>query len=575
MPKIPGKHRGFHVWAAVLLIALATHDVGQAEPEWRSCALKLTADDARATAVFVRHGDPNEFYLIAAYHAIHEHSDIKLQTETNRTTVKLTELVAAKDPFYADPKRDLAVFRLSGEGKRRLELEYNRVALPFVAICPAGAQARAVGNPKLVIENKTSYPDNYVAQTGIGACTTPRKILPSRYFKDDAAYVEILLLEELRVSRGFSGGPVLVHEDGSGGYSQKIAGIVQGGISNQCVSWAISAVEIGNSITDALSKNEFSDFPPSAWEKLMYNLEDSYAGTEADFWQIVDVSPSILVNGKRNITLEAGKRENLQLTIRANTSGSTVVATLTPENWFEAKKSPEPVSLKGNDLPKFEYQIVPSWDSQETDTLEFKLNTGEQTNEYVLTLIARVQDPRRRSTVLSAGPFGVALAENAEGNNEKFAFGAMALEVRRFSIPLVEFYPYIEFGGLRWTTEKSYETLEGVDPILFTDKNDLYFVKLGLRRWWTIHGRYTWDIGGGIGASWEQDMEPGFIFGIDAGLAARLYWKIDGFFSVGYSRFTVTENEIEFDFLGGAEEYPVDRDVDALMLGFGLRLSLH
>jgi S1-C subfamily serine protease len=243
------------------------------ENDWGACALRLTVDDGQATGTFISLGIPPQYFILTAYHAIFERSDIEVASEYGHYDI--SELIESHAPYFADPAMDLAVFRVSPAGVRHLQNDLRRTAFPLADVCAKGALARVTGNPKIVIGESVSTPINDLSLAGVKNCMILNNFLDNSYAEGDARWTTLLVLESLKVSPGYSGGPVVVKGKSGKEADRVVAGIIQGGAAGEFISWAISAPEIVPKINKALSGGKFSEFPPPQWPAQLFKITRS------------------------------------------------------------------------------------------------------------------------------------------------------------------------------------------------------------------------------------------------------------------------------------------------------------
>src|SRR5579864_3636552 len=154
-------------------------------------------------------------YIITAYHNVYKTSSLWLvfdESSVNRISI----LDFVEPMAELDPTHDIAVFRCTPDGEQRLqgrwkELNLNLRPVVLKSQSPGynGTRVIAVGNPIVSILRHDVMPLNYIAGGTVSEYNELGKRLP-RFANDPVmSKVNLLFLEGLEVTHGFSGGPVL------------------------------------------------------------------------------------------------------------------------------------------------------------------------------------------------------------------------------------------------------------------------------------------------------------------------------------------------------------------------------
>jgi tetratricopeptide (TPR) repeat protein len=237
------------------------------------CAVRLIIwknnEKSLGTAAYVTVGDTRR-YLVTAYHNVYKSDRVELSFDEKDSDDDLIDPLGGlvEGWFLRQPARDLCVFRCTENGVKHLEGKRSR--RPTRLADDTKGEARkdrtvfAVGNPDLVFlsqgkKSRKTTPLNYVAGGTISAFAKLRAFLPLDLLKkdkrEDAGETSVLLVENLQITPGFSGGPVIDTITGD------LVGIVLGGDPDARVrSWAVRSGVVRELL--AREKEQRRDYPP-------------------------------------------------------------------------------------------------------------------------------------------------------------------------------------------------------------------------------------------------------------------------------------------------------------------------
>ena len=228
----------------------------QAQEKWVSCALRvlarswvsqpIAADEENrlqsnfgenmGSAVLIKH--QGDLYIATAYHVIRRCETVRFNAGDFMLEVGNDNFV--RNRFYYNRLADLAIFGLGKEGVKRVEhFNLSPATLPANTSPAAvlGRAAVAIGNPKIEVQ-KTLMPLNIIYSGTLSemAKANDRFDLGDDLTPEDRARVagdekvrefELLFLETLSITRGFSGGPILIPPAPDG--KAQLVGVVLGG----------------------------------------------------------------------------------------------------------------------------------------------------------------------------------------------------------------------------------------------------------------------------------------------------------------------------------------------------------
>jgi hypothetical protein len=268
----------------LVLSVLIAHGSTHAAPD--ECAIRLRAVDADsgkkkiATAVYCQLADSDNRFLVTAYHAVYKSASLELVFDKEGSL---------RDPIWDYVERrfvcmregDLAVFRLTDQGRKLLEEKRGRRPVTIdPQHAPLGARVLTVGNPTItffkgdILEHEAN-PLNYVAEGTVSNVDQLKVILGDKASAPEAQDIELILLGSRQVVEGFSGGPVIISDNGP----PRLIGMIQGGDpTDPDRSWAIPS----HIIRDTVQQFENAiDYPPDPWPTPFVNNEYfSFARTD-------------------------------------------------------------------------------------------------------------------------------------------------------------------------------------------------------------------------------------------------------------------------------------------------------
>jgi hypothetical protein len=254
----------------LVFLPVGAHAAGGIDP--RKCAVQLSARDedgrdlGRGTAIYADGGNGAK-YLITALHVVHNCAAVRLEFDPNGVKFDdLTDIAAPR--FRVDSHADVCVFTCTAPGVKRLEEMRGKRAIPLASedIAP-GTHVTAIGNPRIRVAGKVSYPLNYAANASVSEYAALSARLPAIALGGKSGQTRGLFLENLQITRGYSGGPVIVSRDNFLTDRYVLAGMIQGGdISRPVHCWAIPADVLRRAISDGQAE---SQFPPPAWPPLL------------------------------------------------------------------------------------------------------------------------------------------------------------------------------------------------------------------------------------------------------------------------------------------------------------------
>jgi len=251
--------QNFHSIIIIISITFtwASAQESQAIDPPRNAALRIcvSADgkDRVGTITFAEHGDRQ--ILITNCHVVKNSNNIQLfYSADSLHSLELSNVVEPTCLWNGDC--DLVVFFVSQSGKEELaKLGFKPVT---IAGHPAvGTLTTLIGNPGIIFiedgKGIESRPFNYAS-----SATLSTRMTYGDLFRNQAQSAnkdtEMMMLESLGATYGFSGGPVLLHPSAENS-PYRLVGILQGGdkaVGNQKKCWAIPA----NYITDMLAASD-------------------------------------------------------------------------------------------------------------------------------------------------------------------------------------------------------------------------------------------------------------------------------------------------------------------------------
>jgi hypothetical protein len=250
-------------------------------------------------------GEDGDNYLVTAYHVVERAGNVKFQVSDGYTAYWGRNYARGRnyteEPIYVNTSKDLAIFKLAkppagagGDDIGRMNGKASEQAIPLAPpsdpLDPAsrvsdgsakGHTAVAIGNPEIRI-NLADGSDNWALENVAYGGTVSelpsvearlKKIVREAADGDEVARevrkrvlnTQLLFLETLSITRGFSGGPVFVNTDRRAGAvpaaasdDRVFAGIIMGGSSRDDVysgryAYACPAIHVGRGL-EALSK---------------------------------------------------------------------------------------------------------------------------------------------------------------------------------------------------------------------------------------------------------------------------------------------------------------------------------
>jgi hypothetical protein len=320
-------------------------------------------------------------YVITAYHNVNQRHALSLVfDEKSLNKIPLGDFVEPSASL--DPVHDLAIFRCTAQGALRLEGSWKGLALNRHAVILKtgpqnynGTHVDAVGNPHLTILDQDLTPLNYVAGATVSEYSELGKRFISFANNTQLSKVLLLFLENLQVTHGFSGGPVLFSRSQFKDDDVELVGMVEGGdVSNGAIhSWAIPVDAIFGAVTNAGS---FSAFPPANWPAQLLS-DNSFSRTERSFITILQVTPWTATNPTHTVPLQVSEDDDLSVTLRAAGDYKELAAILHPPPGVEILKSPGILRVNQSGLFSFIWKVKPSADSKDgAATIEFTTESG-------------------------------------------------------------------------------------------------------------------------------------------------------------------------------------------------------
>ncbi|MGP0062384.1 MAG: hypothetical protein ACLQGP_02115 [Isosphaeraceae bacterium] len=210
------------------------------------------------TAVLVQRGKPEDYYLVTAYHVVERSRNIDFLFGNDIFAWGSDDLMAKS---YVSLAKDLAIFKLTKDGYKKCRDSIPGVSRPHVVKAvqlldtrqfggdesALGRTAVAVGNPEIQInvsdESEPWKLENVVYGGTVSELPTVESRLRQivrktgeKQSREMALNTQLLFLETLSITRGFSGGPVFVTtrptanaDPASPPQEQRLAGIIMGG----------------------------------------------------------------------------------------------------------------------------------------------------------------------------------------------------------------------------------------------------------------------------------------------------------------------------------------------------------
>jgi hypothetical protein len=262
------------------------------------CAFRLhtlnpqKGEDRIGTAFYAKPTESSERRLIiTAYHVLQEMTDFFVVfDEENREQRRLTDIIEGTVMIKA--AFDLAICECTKEGQRKLEgqwgdLSCNRRALVLSGGRHNGSQVVTVGNPRVQYPAAERRPLNLAAWASISEYTTWARILDQQCYDSKVADKAVIVMENIHITRGFSGGPVVLAPGASDSSQWRIVGMVVGGDPrHQSRCWAVPSDVILNAIIDERGADRMA-ITTTTWPVALLKK-----GGYSDSDDVISVQPS-------------------------------------------------------------------------------------------------------------------------------------------------------------------------------------------------------------------------------------------------------------------------------------------
>lgn len=247
-----------------------------------ACTLRLIVDEDRmCSAIYCKPktADRNS-YILTAYHCVMNSKKVFLAFD-EASVLKFPLLEFVEPKFVAVPEADLAIFRCTEAGSKKLEEKRGRRVVVAGDDAKEAERVVITGNPVYEIFSGTNqahkiFPLNYVDDGVVSAKGRLVVFLGATAAKPAAHDTELLIIGTKQVAPGFSGGPVL--RQAKDGY--ELVGLVQGGDpSNPIRSWAIPVSTL-MAAANTFEKAAIG-FPPSIWPEAA--IDGKFFKYQAEF----------------------------------------------------------------------------------------------------------------------------------------------------------------------------------------------------------------------------------------------------------------------------------------------------
>lgn len=354
-------------------------------------------DTSVGTVIYAEYQDKS--YLITAYHNVYKMMQLALAfDEKSAHRIPLTDFV--EPTAVLDPIHDLAIFKCTQQGSSRLEGNWDGVTIGRRAVILKvgpqsynGAHVIAVGNPKIKFLRQDITPLNIMVEATVSEYNEVGKRLLNLANNSLLSSVTLVFLENLEVTYGFSGGPVLFSSSQFKQNDAELVGMIEGGDPENSVhSWAIPVDTISGALANA---SKFSAFPPSNWpEKLL--SENVLSLSDKPFVNVLQITPWDSSAEAPTVPLTINANDDLSITLRAGGSFKELAAVLHASKNFEILKAPTVVQVNKSGLFSFIWTVKPLKDSKdEHAAIEFSTESGRSSFSVPIN-IHLVDEPNKQ-----------------------------------------------------------------------------------------------------------------------------------------------------------------------------------
>lgn len=197
--------------------------------------MRITAGKSVGTAVLVQ--QDQRFWILTAYHVIRGFRCTSLESCVqvsiqNRPPKLLFDVTLPKAYIISD--LGIVAFEVSKAGETKLsQVGIVPAELVEKKFSDRGASVVAIGNPTIRILDQQSAPFNYVGSGTVGTRSCAKALLPQNVVLPPTAETELIFVDGLSITYGFSGGPLFLENEIDG----RVVGIVEGGSKEK--SWAV------------------------------------------------------------------------------------------------------------------------------------------------------------------------------------------------------------------------------------------------------------------------------------------------------------------------------------------------
>ncbi|HWZ96860.1 MAG TPA: serine protease [Candidatus Dormibacteraeota bacterium] len=383
------------------------------------------------TVIYVSYAQSN--FVVTAYHNVFRTLKLNLTfDEKGSNQIPLSDFVGTS--ALLDPLHDLAIFRCTPEGSARLQGSWNGIPINLRPVMLKtepqtydGARVVAVGNPALKILEQEITPLNYIAEATVSEYSELGKRLISLARNPQLSNISLVFLENLEVTYGFSGGPVLFSKSQFKNDDVELVGMVEGGdpSSGSVHSWAIPVDVISSALRQTPS---YKSFPPTTWPATQFP-DTAFSRSSSPFITILQVTPWSTSSNIGSVPLQVDETGNLSITFRAAGKYQQLFAILHVPDAVEIQKAPSIERVNDSGLFSFIWTVKPSSGAKGGPaTIEF--TTEKREVSFTLPLTIRLVDEANHRPTEAVLPFQFQeiqqVSENFNGKTEidlRDAFG--------------------------------------------------------------------------------------------------------------------------------------------------------
>jgi HEAT repeat protein len=345
-------------------------------------------------------------YVITAYHNVYQTSGLWLafdEGSINRIPIQdFVEPVAILDSTH-----DVAIFRCTAAGVQRLEGSWKGLDLNLrpvnLKVQPQGyngARVIAIGNPSLRFLHRDITPVNYIAGCTVSEYSELGKRLVVFRNDPEMSKVNLLFLEGLQVTHGFSGGPVLFSASQFQLDDAELVGMVEGGDSGNgnLHSWAVPSDEIIAALVD---RSAYKQYPPSDWSRIKLS-DTTFSRQDQPFITLLQVIPWNTADKNGTVPLQVDKPTTMSITFRTAGAYHQLAASLHAPDGVRILNAPGVTEVDNAGLLNFSWTLQPSRQAvDEAATIDFATDAGQYSFRLPLNFRIVDESPKFDITTLA------------------------------------------------------------------------------------------------------------------------------------------------------------------------------